>query len=118
MTARSLDGKEIFRDERHYHTQATNCIDEKMVYGAQNKASYVRDTSLQPYESRDETFEIKLPEGVRAADVVVRLDYEIQNPENEIMIHEVKRRVSLDPAGAPVAAQPPPAGAVPAAAGR
>ena len=96
MTAKSVDGKDIFKDERHYHTQATSCLNEKMVYGAQNKSSYVRDTSLQPFESKDETFEIKLPEGVRAADVTVELVYEVQNPENRVPIHKVTRRVSLD----------------------
>jgi hypothetical protein len=96
VTAKSTDGKEIFRDERHYHTQATNCLNEKMVYGAQNKASYVRDTSLQPFRSKDETFEIKLPEGVRTADVTVELVYEVQNPEARVPIHKVTRRVTLD----------------------
>ena len=96
MTAKSTDGKEIFRDERHYHPQATNCLNEKMIYGAQNKASYVRDTSLQPYESKDETFEIKLPEGVRTADVTVELVYEVQNPDARVPIHKVTRRVTLD----------------------
>lgn len=96
MTAKSIEGKDLFKDERHYHPQATSCLNEKMVYGAQNKSSYVRDTSLQPYESKDETFEIKLPEGVRAADVTVELVYEVQNPENRVPIHKVTRRVSLD----------------------
>ncbi len=96
MTAKSADGKQIFKDERNYHPQATSCLNEKMVYGAQNKSSYVRDTSLQPYESKDETFEIRLPEGVRAADVTVDLFYEVQNPENRVAIHKVTRRVSLD----------------------
>ena len=96
MTAKSVDGKDIFKDERHYHTQATSCLNEKMVYGAQNKASYVRDTSLQPFESKDETFEIKLPEGVRTADVTVELVYEVQNPEARVPIHKVTRRVTLD----------------------
>ncbi len=96
MTAKSAEGKEIFRDERNYHPQATSCLNEKMVYGAQNKASYVRDTSLQPYESKDETFEIKLPEGVRTADVTVELTYEVQVPENKVPIHKVTRRVTLD----------------------
>jgi hypothetical protein len=96
VTAKSAEGKDIFKDERHYHPQATNCLNEKMVYGAQNKSSYVRDTSLQPFESKDETFEIKLPEGVRSADVTVELVYEVQNPENRIPIHKVTRRVSLD----------------------
>ncbi|HZY05272.1 MAG TPA: hypothetical protein VFF02_17415 [Anaeromyxobacteraceae bacterium] len=96
MTAKSAEGKDLFRDERHYHPQATSCLNEKMVYGAQNKSSYVRDTSLQPFESKDETFEIKLPEGVRAADVTVELVYEVHNPENRVPIHKVTRRVSLD----------------------
>ncbi len=96
VTAKSTDGKEIFKEERHYHSQATNCLNEKMVYGAQNKASYVRDTSLQPYESKDETFEIKLPEGVRTADVTVELNYEIQTPDNKVPIHKVTKRVTLD----------------------
>ena len=96
MTAKSAEGTDLFRDERHYHPQATSCLNEKMVYGAQNKSSYVRDTSLQPFESKDETFEIKLPEGVRAADVTVELVYEVHNPENRVPIHKVTRRVSLD----------------------
>lgn len=96
MTTKAVDGKEIAKDERHYHPQATNCLNEKMVYGAQNKSSYVRDTSLQPFESKDETFEVKLPEGVRAADVTVDLFYEVQVPENRVPIHKVTRRVSLD----------------------
>jgi hypothetical protein len=96
VTAKSLDGKDLFKDERHYHPQATNCLNEKMVYGAQNKSSYVRDTSLQPFESKDETFEVKLPEGVRTADVTVELNYEIQVPDNKVLIHKVTRRVTLD----------------------
>ena len=96
MTAKGVDGKDLFKDERHYHPQATNCLNEKMVYGAQNKSSYVRDTSLQPFESKDETFEIKLPEGVRAADITVELAYEVHNPDYRIAIHKVTRRVSLD----------------------
>lgn len=96
MTTKSVDGKEISKDERHYHPQATSCLNEKMVYGAQNKSSYVRDTSLQPYESKNETFEIKLPEGVRTADVTVELNYEIQVPDNKVPIHKVTRRVTLD----------------------
>jgi len=96
VTTSAVDGKQISKDERHYHPQATNCLNEKMVYGAQQKTSYVRDTSLQPFESKDETFEIKLPEGVRTADVTVELNYEVQVPENRVLIHKVTRRVTLD----------------------
>ena len=102
VTAKTLDGKEIFREEKHYHTQATNCLNEKMIYGAQNKTSYVRDTSLQPFKSTDATFEIKLPvddkgaPAVRAVDVTVELNYEVQVPDNKVPIHKVIRRVTLD----------------------
>jgi len=56
----------------------------------------VRDTSLQPFETKSETFEVKLPEGVRAADVTVELSYEVQVPENKVPIHKETRRVTLD----------------------
>jgi hypothetical protein len=96
VTTSDVDGKQIAKDERHYHPQATSCLNEKMVYGAQNKSSYVRDTSLQPFESKDETFEVRLPEGVRTADVTVELNYEINVPENKVLIHKLTRRVTLD----------------------
>lgn len=96
MTAKTTDGKEIATVQRHYHPQATNCRNNKMLYGAQWKTSYVRDTSLQPYEAKTESFEIPLPEGVRTVDVEVNLVYEINKPANTAPIHKVTRRVSLD----------------------
>lgn len=96
MTAKTTDGKEIYRQEVHYHPQATTCRDQKMVYGAQWKTQYIRNTSLQPYEETPETFEIPLPEGVRTVDVEVNLNYEINKPDNVAHIHKVTRRVSLD----------------------
>jgi len=96
VTTKSIDGKEISKEERNYTAQASSCLNEKVVYGAQNKSSYIRDTSLQPYESKNETFEIKLPEGVRTADVTVELNYEIHVPDNKVPIQKVTRRVTLD----------------------
>ena len=61
VTAKSADGKFEKTFETHYHTQATTCRDEKMAYGAQNKTSYVRDTTLQPFQFTDETYEFELP---------------------------------------------------------
>ena len=96
MTAKSADGKEVYNTERHYHTQATNCKTNKMLYGAQVKTQYIRDTALQPFETKAETFEIQLPKGVRAVDVTVSLRYEINKPANFIEIAKVSRKVSLD----------------------
>lgn len=99
MTAKTLDGKEAgkeIKNERHYHPQATTCRDTKMIYGAQWKVQNIRDTSLQPYKAKAETFEIELPEGTRNADVTVDLFYELGNPEQKIPIHTITRKVSLD----------------------
>ena len=96
VTAKSADGKEVYNTERHYHTQATNCKTNKMLYGAQVKTQYIRDTALQPFETKAETFEIQLPQGVRAVDVTVSLRYEINKPANFIEIAKVSRKVSLD----------------------
>jgi hypothetical protein len=96
VTAKTPGGKEVFAQERHYHPQATTCRDKKMIYGAQWKTSYIRDTSLQPYQTKAETFEIELPKGVKAVDVTVELVYEINKPANTAPIHKVTRRVSVD----------------------
>ena len=82
--------------EKHYHPQATDCRTNKMLYGAQVKTQYIRDTSLQPLETKAESFEIFLPEGVRTVDVTVSLRYEIWNPDHMIEIHKVSKKVSLD----------------------
>jgi hypothetical protein len=96
VTAKTADGKEVYNTEKHYHPQATDCRSNKMLYGAQVKTQYIRDTSLQPYETKAETFEIFLPEGVRTVDVTVSLRYEINKPDNFIEIAKVERKVSLD----------------------
>jgi hypothetical protein len=61
VTAKTKDGKEIFRDSKIYMPQATNSRGDAMVYGAHFKMGYSRDTSLQPLKTKVETFEIKFP---------------------------------------------------------
>ena len=75
--------------------QATTYCDEKVVYGAHRKAGYIRDTSLQPFKPKEETFDIRLPQGVRSVDVFVELTYQLV-PGKIYPIHKVKRQVTLD----------------------
>ena len=96
VTAKTTDGKEVYSMQKHYHPQATDCRDNKMKYGAQVKTQYIRDTSLQPLETKSESFEIFLPEGVRNVDVTVALRYEIWKPDHKIDIHTINKTVSLD----------------------
>lgn len=76
--------------------QATNGTNNKMVFGTYAKAETIRDTSLQPFEAKTETFEFVLPEGVREAEITVSLRYFLLPPDNQFNIHTVSRHVSLD----------------------
>ncbi len=96
VTAKTSDGKEVGKIEKHYHPQATNCRDTKMKYGAQWKIANVRDTSLQPGQVTKESIEFEIPKEVRTVDVTVDLSYQGVNPDNSYPIHSVTRKVSLD----------------------
>lgn len=102
VTAKTKDGKDVGTFEKHYHPQGSTCRDEKMAYGAQNKSSYIRDTALQPFQTKAETFEFDLPVDdkgaptIRTVDVTVELVYEIQSPDNKFTIAKMTREVTLD----------------------
>jgi len=94
----TLDGKEIFKDQKIYMPQHSLGYDEHtMVYAANRKLTLLRDTSLFPFVPKKETFEIKLPQGVNEVWVEVSLTFR-QLPgieEAEFPIHTVKKKVSL-----------------------
>ncbi len=95
VTAKTKDGKEIFKDSKIYMPQSTNCRGDAMVYGAQFKMGLVRDTSLQPLQTREEKYEITFPyEDVEkeAGKPKVR---EIKAKEMDVT---VELRYQLDPA--------------------
>lgn len=96
MTAKTVDGKEIATQARHYHPQATNEMSSKMLYGAQVKTANIRDTSIQPLKTKKDTFEFVLPEGVRTVDITMNLTYVLTTPALRYPIHEYTQRVSLD----------------------
>lgn len=96
VTAKTADGKEVGKVEKHYHPQATNCRDTKMKYGAQWKVANIRDTAIQPNKAKEETIEFDLPKDVRNVDVTVDLSYEAVNPGNKYPIHTITKKVSLD----------------------
>lgn len=95
MTAKTKAGKEVYKAEKIYMPQATTNRNNKMLYGAQWKVGYIRDTSVQPGKARKESFEIVLPEGVKAVDVEVELTYQLF-PGDKIPIHKVVKKVSVD----------------------
>lgn len=92
------DGKELHQESRIYMPQHKLGYDDNtMVYAANRKLTLMRDTSLQPFMPRKETFEVKLPEGVQEAVVEAVLTFR-QLPgvaEAEFPIHKVTREVRL-----------------------
>lgn len=89
VTAKTKDGKEIFKDSKIYMPQATNSRGDAQVYGAHFKMGYTRDTSLQPLQTKVENYEINFP-------------YEDKEGKREIKAKEmditVVLRYQLDPA--------------------
>jgi len=115
VTAKTIkDGREIFRDAKIYMPQATNSRGDAMVYGPYQKLGFIRDTSLQPLQTRLETFEIKFPyEDVekpgkqkvremkaKEMDVTVELRYQLDPAVGEIdedsfIFYKTAKRVSI-----------------------
>jgi len=62
VTAKTKDGNEVFNQQKIYMPQSpAKGRDDKMVYGPHRKSGMLRDTSLQPGQTRSETIEIKFP---------------------------------------------------------
>lgn len=89
-------GEKIDTQTRHYHPQATNEKSSKQLYGAEVKVANIRDTSIQPYQTKTESIEFVLPKGVRSADITVDLSYYLASPDQRYEVHKITRRVSLD----------------------
>jgi hypothetical protein len=95
VTANSLDGKRIFQTIRNYAAQATDARSSEMVLGPEKKLGFIRDTSIQPFAPKEETFEIPLPAGLKDAVIEVSLSYQ-PRPGNIYPVHKVVRNVSLN----------------------
>ena len=75
--------------------QSTTSLDTTMVYGPTKKLGIIRDTSIQPFSPKMETFDIKLPKTVKDVTVVVSLSYQ-PRPGDVYPIHRVEKKVSVE----------------------
>jgi hypothetical protein len=98
VIARDPDDKEIFRTARFYMVQATDARSNHMVLGPDKKLGLIRDTSIQPFAPKEETFEIPLPAGAKDAVLEINLSYQ-SRPGNVYPIHKLIKKVSLGPQG-------------------
>jgi hypothetical protein len=96
VTATDDKGKIIFETSKIYMPQSTTSLDNTMVYGPDKKLGIIRDTSIQPFASKEETFEIKVPESVKGVNVAVSLSYQLR-PGDVYPIHWIEKKVSVEP---------------------
>ncbi|MFH1059526.1 MAG: hypothetical protein V1797_12720 [Pseudomonadota bacterium] len=94
MTANAPDGKTFFHAEKIYMPQAGDSRGSQMVLGPDKKLGFLRDTSIQPFASKEEVFEIPLPPGVHGGQVEVSLRYE-PRPGNVYPLHQVTERIGV-----------------------
>ena len=96
MTATDNKGEKIFEASKIYMPQSTDSLDNTMVYGPDKKLGIIRDTSIQPFTSKEESFEIKMHETIKRVDVVVNLSYQLR-PGDVYPIHRIVKKVSVEP---------------------
>jgi hypothetical protein len=97
VTAKDLDESTIFNASRIYVSQATDSRSNLMTLGPERKLGFIRDTAIQPFAPKEETFEVPVSPGVREAVVEVKLTYR-PRPGSVYPIHHVINRVRIDQA--------------------
>lgn len=73
--------------------QATDSRSPLMALGPDKKLGLIRDTSIQPFTPKEETFEIPVPKGAIWLDI--NLSYQ-PRPGNIYPIHSIKKKVILN----------------------
>lgn len=66
----------LFKKTKVYMPQSTDSLGNAMVYGPTHKLGILRDTSIQPFAAKAETFEASIPEGTGKVRVNVELSYQ------------------------------------------
>jgi hypothetical protein len=95
VTANGQKGEKIFKTSKIYMPQATDSRDCVMMLGPDKKLGLIRDTSVQPFTPKEETFEIPVPKGMEEILVEVSLSYQ-PRPGNIYPIHSLKKKMVLN----------------------
>ncbi|MGC1403812.1 MAG: hypothetical protein WA974_12890 [Thermodesulfobacteriota bacterium] len=92
MTASGQKGEKLFKVFKIYMPQATDSRDCVMMLGPDKKLGLIRDTSIQPFAPKEETFEIPVPKGMEEVVVDINLSYQ-PRPENIYLNHSLQKKV-------------------------
>jgi hypothetical protein len=94
VAATDKDGKKLFEGSKFYMPQAGDGLSPVMALGPDKKLGLLRDTSIQPFRPKEETFEIPVHPGIKEVTVAVRLTYQ-PRPGNIYPLHSIDRKVAI-----------------------
>jgi hypothetical protein len=94
VAATDRNGKKLFEGSKFYMPQAGDGQSPVMALGPDKKLGLLRDTSIQPFRPKEETFEIPVPPGIKEVMVAVRLTYQ-PRPGNIYPLHSIDRKVAI-----------------------
>lgn len=66
----------LYAKSKVYMPQSTDSLSNTMVYGPTHKLGIIRDTSIQPFAPKRETFEALMPEDTGKLRINVELSYQ------------------------------------------
>jgi hypothetical protein len=95
VTATDDQEHKIFEASKIYMPQSGNSLNNTMVYGPDKKLGIIRDTSIQPFVPKEETFNIEIPKTVKVVTIKVDLNYQLR-PGDVYPIQKTIRKVSVD----------------------
>ncbi|MBI5582430.1 MAG: hypothetical protein HY892_01270 [Deltaproteobacteria bacterium] len=95
MTATAPDGRKLYEGSKFYMPQAGDGRGPVMALGPDKKLGLLRDTSLQPFRPKEETFEIPVPKGIKEIALTVRLTYQ-PRPGNIFPLHSLVRQIRIE----------------------
>ncbi|MDQ1335381.1 MAG: hypothetical protein QG552_2331 [Thermodesulfobacteriota bacterium] len=90
----------LYEKNKVYMPQSTDSLNNAMVYGPTHKLGIIRDTSIQPFAAKTETFEASMPEGIGKVRVNVELSYQ-PRPGDVYPIHHKTVELHLGKEGKP-----------------
>lgn len=95
VTASGQKGEKLFKTLKIYIPQATDSRDCVMMLGPDKKLGLIRDTSIQPFTPKEETFEIPMLNSTGDVLVEINLSYQ-PRPGNIYPVHSIKKKVVLN----------------------
>jgi hypothetical protein len=95
VTATAPNGQKLFEGSKFYMPQAGDGRSPVMALGPDKKLGLLRDTSIQPFRPKEETFEIPVPKGINEITAAVRLTYQ-PRPGNIYPVHSLSRQIQVN----------------------